>query len=792
MKKVFRFTALLITFCILTHSLVSAEVSLQYTQTLTDGECIYVVQDSEIYKYNIENGTGSVIFTITSGAEDAIINDATMLDDRYIWFNEYNKYDEIEEDGAYKTNTILKVLDTNDNSVKTVATSERAGYDCISEYGGKVYFALCSYEFDERDLCCADLNGNNVKHVSNNFYGCVIAYDNKIHFLEDDPEYFFGETGEYSPMRRIIQADLDGSNQTIIVDWTDHIVTFDKEGYCYKENESYYRKSYDSQTVTETDLDSISDLYSTLGMGHDLIINFDGTVDTENYYSWTYRNKILYDFSVSEDDSYDSSSVIINSYSNSGMNKIGTVSIDGNVADYLCAANGYLYYVEDSIEYNEYGNLADSIDVIEKISNGEIKKIKLSSLINDYSALGEVDLDFDSAMLDGVTDSDSANALMESVVSGMSSAEIASVKAKDQLAYLAEEAAARAATIEAEDDIVIDQKNTEEALSTVSAVVDSAESIISSSDVGVKSVRNKVRYSTSKSSSVSISKENITADVDVVEAVTPFGSFEFEPASVSELTVDSDGTNKISVSFDKNDTTSKVTVKFPNVTSDGYKAVVDEDGNVIGGKYNPITDELSAKIEESGVFTVVTNEKDFSDIKSQPAEVQAAIKKLASKGIIKGTSETEFSPDSPITRAEIAALIVRILDADDPNADGGFSDVTKENWYFGSAGSSKRENIIAGYEDNTFRGTVVIPKVQITSVTARVLTNRLGYYSASESVLNEFTDADTIASWARSDVALAAYANMVIRRTDGSFEPNMEMTRGDAAVILEKLFDKVW
>lgn len=78
------------------------------------------------------------------------------------------------------------------------------------------------------------------------------------------------------------------------------------------------------------------------------------------------------------------------------------------------------------------------------------------------------------------------------------------------------------------------------------------------------------------------------------------------------------------------------------------------------------------------------------------------------------------------------------------------------------------------------------------SAVARTLTNKLGYFNADESVLSEFTDAGTIADWARSDIALAAYANMVIRRTDGSFEPEAQITRGDAAVILEKLFDKVW
>lgn len=102
--------------------------------------------------------------------------------------------------------------------------------------------------------------------------------------------------------------------------------------------------------------------------------------------------------------------------------------------------------------------------------------------------------------------------------------------------------------------------------------------------------------------------------------------------------------------------------------------------------------------------------------------------------------------------------------------------------------------IINGYEDNTFRGNVVIPKVQIISVSSRVLKNEMNYYDVSdvEKILGEYGDRANIAQWAEKEVALATDANMVIRRTDSLFSGNDEMTRGDAAIILKRLFDKIW
>ena len=61
--------------------------------------------------------------------------------------------------------------------------------------------------------------------------------------------------------------------------------------------------------------------------------------------------------------------------------------------------------------------------------------------------------------------------------------------------------------------------------------------------------------------------------------------------------------------------------------------------------------------------------------------MQDAIRLLASKGIISGTSETHFSPDDTLTRAELAALIIRMVGRLDPNEDGQFTDVTNQNWF---------------------------------------------------------------------------------------------------------------
>ena len=383
----------------------------------------------------------------------------------------------------------------------------------------------------------------------------------------------------------------------------------------------------------------------------------------------------------------------------------------------------------------------------------------------------------------------------EQAVASMSENDKTSVDGADKAVLFTNEAITRASVVKtSSNSIVINDEMLEE---TVSKANDVEQKVAQAfSDVRkIRSSSRNARIVTSSDDKISIQKENISKDIDNVEVTTNYAKVSFPAKSVSEISIENKGKNKIAVDFGNKNTTEKVQISFPNMDKNKkYIAVVDENGNAIGGKYNPITGELSAKIEKSGIYTVVDNEKNFEDIKDKSAEMQETIKLLASKGIISGTSETKFSPDKSISRAEVAAIILRTLSKLDQNADGNFSDVTKQNWYFGVAGSAKNTGIISGYPDNTFRGNIVIPKVQIVSVTSRVLKNEMNYFDVNdaEKILSVYGDSSNIAKWAKNDVALATDVNMVIRRTDSLFGGNDDMTRGDAAIILKRLFDKIW
>lgn len=190
-----------------------------------------------------------------------------------------------------------------------------------------------------------------------------------------------------------------------------------------------------------------------------------------------------------------------------------------------------------------------------------------------------------------------------------------------------------------------------------------------------------------------------------------------------------------------------------------------------------IAEDVKLPLKEEEVNPIA-----FDDISDKSVEIQVAINSLSKAGIIDGTSDTEFSPDKQITRAEIAALLLRMTARDEKEGNGGFSDVTEGKWYYHTAGASKKRGIIAGFEDNTFRGDEPISNIQLISMVSRALQEEKGTDKS-----NAFIDLD-VPSWSAYDVSTAIDNGLITEKdiTNADY-----MTRGDAAVILYRLYDKI-
>ncbi len=408
-------------------------------------------------------------------------------------------------------------------------------------------------------------------------------------------------------------------------------------------------------------------------------------------------------------------------------------------------------------------------------------------------------------LLTGVLDLSSEVDAVAKMFAGVTAGQRRTTTGADLVTLFAEEAAARAASMSAPgSDISISAAALHGMAQTAVSAAAAAEKVLAAGEVTVaRHVSSTVTFVTSETGPVTvrIAPDILTAGCDRIRIQTPAYSLTFRVADLEPdlngiLAVTSEVTSygTVRITLPGGPLTSPATLSIvSDSASPQDTAVFSQDtGLPVSSKYNPATGNMEGKVTRSGRYTVQTSQKNFTDIAGKPAEMQNAIRVLASKGIIAGTSDTTFNPDGTVSRAEIAKLIVCILGWEDSSAVSTFADVPANSWYSSVAAVSQQRGIISGYPDGTFRGAAPIPKDQIVTVCGRVLEKAMGYRVPDYPEMYLVVYSDTPAQWAQPMAALCTKENLVVQRQDGQFMGTENMTRGDAAVFLYRLYQRIW
>lgn len=114
----------------------------------------------------------------------------------------------------------------------------------------------------------------------------------------------------------------------------------------------------------------------------------------------------------------------------------------------------------------------------------------------------------------------------------------------------------------------------------------------------------------------------------------------------------------------------------------------------------------------------------FSDVSSS-SNCAGAIDRLAGLGVVKGYPDGTFKPSNIYTRAEAAAINVRLLGLDSAAAAATgatkFSDVAADHWASGYINVASDQGIIQGMGDGTFRPDDQVTQAQALAMAIRIL-----------------------------------------------------------------------
>lgn len=165
----------------------------------------------------------------------------------------------------------------------------------------------------------------------------------------------------------------------------------------------------------------------------------------------------------------------------------------------------------------------------------------------------------------------------------------------------------------------------------------------------------------------------------------------------------------------------------------------------------------------------------FADTRGHWAE--DAISRWSDRGVIQGHNG-DFEPDSPITRADMAVIIDRIMDYQ-TKAENKFSDL--DNAYYKDPILRVAQAGVMQGDGKNVRPKDKITREEAVSMLARALSVTAGGSSTS------FADNSRISSWAMANVAAFAKNGYIAGRSGNRFEPQANITRAEVVKLLDNM-----
>lgn len=188
-----------------------------------------------------------------------------------------------------------------------------------------------------------------------------------------------------------------------------------------------------------------------------------------------------------------------------------------------------------------------------------------------------------------------------------------------------------------------------------------------------------------------------------------------------------------------------------------------------------------------GEFYVTFDGTNFDDVSGHWAE--HAIEDMAKAGLLEGTSDRVFSPESTLTRAEFVTMLNRVFAVSDGDYTGAVSDVGANDWYMPYIeGAYAMQLIPAPMLEGGFKPDNSITREEIASLAVSYFERYT--MSAYEADISRFDDRTFISPWAEGYIKKSLALRLVTGTSDTAFEPGSYATRAQAATILKRIYIK--
>lgn len=163
---------------------------------------------------------------------------------------------------------------------------------------------------------------------------------------------------------------------------------------------------------------------------------------------------------------------------------------------------------------------------------------------------------------------------------------------------------------------------------------------------------------------------------------------------------------------------------------------------------------------------------------------------VLSGGLMNGTAEKTFAPDENLTRAMLVTVLYR--NEGEPTADNGhsFTDVEKGAYYENAVSWAQQNGVVKGISETEFAPDAPITREQIAAILHRYAQWKGIDVSVGEDTnILSYRDFDMISEYAIASLQWAAGTGLLKGRTETTLNPRDNATRAEIAAILHRFLE---
>jgi hypothetical protein len=153
---------------------------------------------------------------------------------------------------------------------------------------------------------------------------------------------------------------------------------------------------------------------------------------------------------------------------------------------------------------------------------------------------------------------------------------------------------------------------------------------------------------------------------------------------------------------------------------------------------------------------------------------------------IEGFPDGSFGPEMHVTREQVAVIITRAFGIEKSGTNTGFTDVARSRWSAAEIAAARKNEAINGYPDGSFGPSNPVTRAELAAILVR-MAEKLGRgYVADEKIFSDVAGG----KWYSEYISAASKMQLIEGYEDGTFKTGSPVTRAETVTMVNRLLGR--